>query len=160
MKQYIEDNFDFKLTHIDCDTFLYEDLSSWVNDVKPEVYDLMIIPSGFSDTINVKINPDKINILINEGSNVKLKDGVYCFKVNNHGISYSKYIGVACILECKLNQLIAKAELRNYKDFEEISEIKFLLTSFHINVNLNKIEKAISFYNLAEEKLSCVKCNC
>ena len=153
-------NFDFLLSHLDCKTFTYQDISNWVNNEKPEEYIVQIVPPGFSDSIDILIETDKVNILKVDNKNLQLIDGIYCFKVNNCGTLYSRYEGVACKLKCKLNYLISQADINNIKDFNEIEEVRFLLNGFYENAKLNKPDKALKFFNLAEDKLSCAKCNC
>ena len=160
MKQYIDGHFDFELTHKGCYSFFYKDLSTWVDNEKPESYILEIQFPGFSNYKEVSVKTDVINILKYNNENMKLIDGIYCLKYNNNGVEYIKQVGVACTLKCKLNNMISKATLENKEEYEKILKIKFYLESFYINSEVKKNEIATKFYNLAEEELSCIKCKC
>lgn len=156
----IEGNFNFFLSFLDCETFSYQDNSLWVENRKPEKYTVQVIPPGFSTFIPLEVKTEGITILEKDGEKLQLIDGIYCFKVDNCGTIYTKYEGVACRLQCKLNYLISQAELSDIKDYENIQHIRFLLDGFYENAKLNKPEKALKFYHLAEFELSCAKCNC
>lgn len=159
-QQCIEGNYDFLLSFQDCLRFIYKDETKWVENRKPEKYIVQIIPPGFSNSIDVEVNTEGQNIISKDGEVLQLIDGIYCFKVESCGTIYKRYIGVACKLQCKLNTLISKADIKTKKDFENISNIKFLLEGFYINARLEKSETAIKFYKLAEKELNCYKCNC
>lgn len=98
--------------------------------------------------------------MVNELKSIGWRDGIYCFKVENCGVTYSKSIANTCELDCKLDHMISQADLDDETVFKKIQRIQFLLDSIKINADLNKPKKALEFFNLATEELSCINCKC
>lgn len=152
----IKGNYDFNFSYKGCSTLIYQDLSTWVDNDKPESYEVQVKAPGFSleQTITVRGEGQTIIDTKNWG------DGIFCFKVDNCGTLYTKNHINLCKLYCQLDHMVKQADLNDEKDFEEISHIQFLLDSAYLNARDNKLNKALEFFNLATKKLSCQKCNC
>lgn len=157
-------NYDFIFSYIDCKKLIYQDVSDWTSNVKPVSYIVNITFPGFDTGVNVEVFTDKLNIFTSEdlldNKNFSFTDGVYCFKVDNYGKKHIRNAANICQLSCKLDHLIAQADLNDIKDYENIQHIEFLLDSVKINARHNKPEKAIDFLKQAAKELSCVKCKC
>lgn len=151
---HIKESFDFFYNFLDCKTLSIQDNSLWEGE--PIDYDIEVIYPGFETGVTYPIKIDKINIIDLEN----VQEGIYCVKVLSGGNLYTKYIFNTCTLNCKLDNLIAQATLNNLKDFEKITYIQFLIDSIIINTEMDKPKKALDFYKIATEELSCVKCNC
>jgi hypothetical protein len=157
-------NYDFIFSYIDCKKLIYQDVSSWVSNVKPTSYIVNITFPGFDTGVDVEVFTDKANVFNAEdllgNKNFSFTDGVYCFKYSNYGNEYIRNSANTCKLSCKLDHLIAQADLNDIKDFEQIQHIEFLLDSVKVNARFNKPEKAIEFLTKAADELSCIKCKC
>ena len=150
-------NYDFIFSYIDCKKLIYQDVSSWVSNVKPTSYIVNITFPGFDTGVDVEVFTDKANVFNAEdllgNKNFSFTDGVYCFKYSNYGNEYIRNSANTCKLSCKL-------DLNDIKDFEQIQHIEFLLDSVKVNARFNKPEKAIEFLTKAADELSCIKCKC
>ena len=157
-------NYDFIFSYIDCKKLTYQDISEWVSNVKPTSYVINITFPGFDTGVDVEVFTNKVNIFNAEellgDKNFSFIDGVYCFKVDNYGNKYIRNAANVCQLSCKLDHLIAQANLNDIRDYEKIQHIEFLLDSVKINARLNKPDKSIEFLKKAADELSCVKCKC
>lgn len=157
-------NYDFIFSYIDCKKLIYQDVSDWTSNVKPVSYIVNITFPGFDTGVDVEVFTDKANVFNAEdllgNKNFSFTDGVYCFKVENYGGTFIRNAANVCKLSCKLDHLIAQADLNDMQDYENIQHIEFLLDSVKVNARFNKPEKAIQFLIKAADELSCVKCKC
>lgn len=152
----IKGNYDFNISHKGCKTLIYQDISTWVDNERPESYEIKVKAPGFSIESTFQVNGEGIT-QIDTGS---WGDGIYCFKVNNCGTIYTKNYINLCKLNCQLDHMVKQANLNDPKDFEQITHIQFLLDSAYLNARDNKPEKSIEFFKQAAKALSCQKCNC
>lgn len=157
-------NFDFIFSYLSCNKLTYQDVSEWVSNVKPTSYIIDVTFPGSTTAKSFEFKTDGVNIISSESelgnSDFLFIDGIYCFEVSNYGKKYKRSAANICQLECKLDHLIAQAQVDNIKDYEKITHIRFLLDAVLLNAKLNKPEKALKFLKKASDELSCVKCNC
>jgi hypothetical protein len=149
------------LSHTDCRSLLYEDLSTWENSPGP--YQVGIRVPGNSEYAIVNIDPTKVNKITTVDLGIGIvdgiiPDGIYCFRVDNCGTVYEETRAVLCNLFCKYDSMVASAG--SDAEFEHLGKIRYYLDAIAENARRNKTDKAQYFYKKATELLNCVNCNC
>ena len=157
--------FRFTFEPLDCKNFVYEDFSDWMEDdhyVVPEEYTVMVSlpgqkhPATISVRTGVKNKITSKNLQGREG--LCLPDGVYCFTFDSCGKKYQRHVGIACRLQCCLDQAVAK--LTTDDDWEVVSEIRNWIDSFHANADQGKLKHAQKAYVVADKLLKQLNCPC
>ena len=154
--------FDFNLESLDCKTLIFTDLSNWMEEepyILPSKQEVEVtLPSGSIITLN--FNPKSVTKFTGEELKAKdcLPNGIYCFKVESCGHIMSRHKAVVCKLECKLDNLIAKAS--RSEDWDVIQEISNLILSVKINTEIGKHQLATELYKIADKKLTRLDCEC
>lgn len=162
----IKNVYDIHIGHRGCRKIVYQDMSVWMSGdgyEVPESYDVEVLVPGRSDfsTLTVKTGINNIittKELFEYEEEICLEDGIYCFKTNSCGVQYEINRAYLCTLECKLQQLIAKAKTN--EDFKEIIDIRHYLDAIKINARLGKPEKAKDFFKIVDSKLKHLTCSC
>lgn len=156
----IKGHYDFRLSSTSNKELLYQDLSIWMPEedgyTVPETYDVTVkTPTNIEFTATVfttgvtKISPDSVGTFL---------DGIYCFATTSCGQYFPRNKAYIPTLECCLADLIAKAKTK--EDFDVTQDLKFYIDSIYINAELGKPQKANEFFELVEEKMEQLNCNC
>jgi hypothetical protein len=152
--------FDFHLELIDCDTFIFTDLSNWMEEdyyVVPEEYPMTIkMPNGTTKVINFK--PKGSVVITSSTLGAVILDGVYCFTTESCGYTYTRSEAILCGLECKLDTLIASLDPTNFQDISRIHSLHIYMEAIRTNAKLDKPQLAESFFKIVQRELQKVDC--
>lgn len=152
-------NYNFHAEAIDKKTLIYQDLSNWMDEkgyVYPTQYDIDITPPASSVAKTVTLYVGQINRITSEeiGS---IKDGIYCFEIDNCGTKYKRSKAIFPYLACCVKQAWATLGIEWQESIEEI-ENHLKLAS--INAELNNVQLASKELKIAKKLLENVKCDC
>lgn len=160
----IKGNFDVLIGWNSCSKLLIEDISDWMEEAMYEVaesYDLIITVPKKPREYTVTINTDKRNKLSPEDVGIggaTFNDGIYCFKVENCGNTYTRNKLVSCSIECCIEDAVSK--LKNREEVILLDEIRLLLDSCRINTEIGNLTKAKEQYNMLTKMLRNLNCKC
>lgn len=164
----IKGDYNFVFEALDCKTYIYRDMSMWMNEeyyTLPDTYEVGIQIPGCKETVSLDLKISDINKITSKdlGFNrsedkLYLPDGIYCFKVTNCGVVYQRTKAITCTLDCKIQFLASNAETD--KDYEFIERSKSLINSVHAKAELGKLNQAQALYRMAVKQLDCVDCKC
>ena len=148
----IKNNYNFFLSEISCEHILYNDLSVWMEG------DNYTTPS----TYTVSIGTDADNLKDYEVSTrgvteLKLKDGVYIFKVTSCQNTYTRWRAVTAKLQCCLD--IYTVSEQN-PDLEKVKEAQRLLEGAKLYAIYNKPTQANDYYKMAKKLIESLNCDC
>jgi hypothetical protein len=127
--------------------------------VVPSVQDIEItLPEG--QKILTEFRGESITKYTAEGFGIGkcFPDGIYCFKVETCGDSYTRHKAITCTLYCQLDTLISKADTD--ENWNVINEISNLIISIEKAAELGKHKQANDLYKIANKKLSRLECSC
>lgn len=149
--------FRFYIKPVDLETLVFKDMSSWMDEagyVDPTEYIVKITPPGTGTATEFTVLVKHNNQLTFGG---KLKDGIYCFEVDNCGTHYIRTVGLFPNIRCCIKQ--ARAVLGN--EFRSrIDEVESYLDSAAYNAELNNVKTAGKNLKIAEKLLENLKCDC
>ncbi len=144
---------------LNCEALRLTDLSEWMNEdgyIVPTSYPITITdPTGI--VIDASFIPTSENILSKETLGT-LKDGIYCFSVDNCGTIYTFQVAITCNLECRLVSLYSKAE--EDEDFDLITKIERNISFIRANAKFNNVDKAKYWYDVTRRILDNHECDC
>jgi hypothetical protein len=128
----------------------------------PDEYEVLVAIPGQKHpaTITVKTGvKNKIQSKELQGKEgLCLPDGVYCFTLDSCGKQYQSHKGMACRLECCLDQAVS--QITREESWEVVSEIRNWLESFYANADQGKLKHAQQSYRVAEKLLKTLNCPC
>ena len=151
-------SFNFSLEYDQCGTLLYQDLSDWMCEYEiPATYTLQMSVYG-GTPVDISISTTGYNTITTEKFGANIIDGLYCFKTTACGVEYTRTKAVTCILDCKLDHVIATA--KTHAEYANADKIAKYIQAIHYNAERDFIDEAKYFYSLAKQELSCVNCNC
>jgi hypothetical protein len=157
----IKGDFDFLFYPHSCDKLIFEDLSTWVEDERPESYFLSITLPDQDVPTALEVRAVGSNLITSDKFGDKpncFLDGIYELSVDNCGTIYTKKKAITCQLDCKLSKLISEASTD--RDFSRAEKLRFYIDAIHRNVELGKSQAATDFFNLASRELECINCVC
>lgn len=168
----IKGNYDFWIKEVDVYSFLYQDLSTWMEGTKfckPANYGVSVyLPNTDSTTLTLatdkvnKVTPSSFGVTAN---GAKIADGVYYFVIDEKSSSDTGYCGkefmksVAIIpaLQCCFDKAFLQYSVLRKK---EIEHIDYLIESTRLNASLGKVNTAKYYYDLAKSALMKMDCDC
>lgn len=152
--------YDFKLESYDCRTLLYNDLSDWVADEgfeKPESYPITISRPNRVSSETVEVSTEGYTKLTPEDfgdpASWLIPDGIWKFEFENCGTLYTKHVAVTCLLQCKIDSLLAQN-----KSITLITEYQARLDKIKLAVKHNNLKNASKMFKLLTEDLACYNC--
>lgn len=161
------ENFDFIITHIDCQGFVYEDASIWMtgpNYKLPEYYDVFI-GRGSGAGIKVSVRTEGHTVIRAEtlGTSGVLPDGLWCIRSQKFcPHQFTRYRMMTCRLECCLQEYISglyKSSARD-GDFERVRQIEDLVAIAKHSAEVGNVEQAIKTYDEARQAVEDLNCEC
>ncbi len=156
----IKGRYDFELLASSKDDLIYQDLSLWMGGdhyLLPEQYDITIIPPGNRSGALVSVHTGKSTRITSEDTGFQFEDGVYCFRADSCGVSYTRYKGIFPYIECCL--LKARVLLWETKR-EQLEDVMEMLDSLKVKVELQDLTGAQDVLQVIKIKLHNLKCDC
>lgn len=161
----VKGNFDVLLGYHSCSKLLIEDISDWMVEesiyTKADSYNLIITTPNRPKSYTVNIKTDKRNIITTGDLGINgliFNDGIYCFKLENCGNTYTRNKLVSCSIECCIEDAVSK--LKNREEVILLDEIRLLLDSCRINTEIGNLTKATEQYNMLTKMLRNLNCKC
>lgn len=160
----ISGKLDLILKPLGCDLVVIDDISDWMRDTYykiPESFTVYVTTPGKKVSHPIQVFTNKANKFspIDFGQSGKyFLDGIYCFSLESCGVKYSINRAITCTIDCCLDDLIGK--VKPEEDINDVTRIKFLRDSIHINAELGKLNKAIDLYDIVQKFLRRLNCNC
>lgn len=96
-----------------------------------------------------------------DSPHICIKDGFYCFECINCGTKYKIIRPYLCNVQCKVDELLAKAKTKLDKQY--VNEFQLMIDTIKINSRLGMFEKASEIFQLLTKRLAhitCHSCNC
>jgi hypothetical protein len=157
----IRNNYDFRIDHTDCKSFLYQDVSDWMHEYDfPETYDVKITPP-YGDPAVLAMSTVGVSIIREEDMGAPITDGIYCFQTNSCGVLYTRYKAITCLLDCRLDVFISRiAKQGKDNEVKHAHLIESYIRAVHYNAERGYKDEAQFYYDLAKKELDCFKCNC
>ena len=149
---YIRGNFNFSVKAIDRNTIVFQDLSDWSDD--PGTYDIDIYKPAEEGkhTVTVKANqPVKID---NIGG---VPDGIYTIETSSSGLKYKRRAGLFFRTECCIKKAYSLVEARMHPLIDEANDF---LKMAKCAVDMNNFTLANDLFDIAQDKIERVNCNC
>lgn len=160
----IKKHFDLYVGSTDCKHMVIDDQSVWMSSTGfniPEPFEVSVTSPSFRITKNITVNPDKRNIfssieLLGTIEEECLMDGIYCFKTNSCGVSYTINRAYLCNSRCQIDTIISssKGEL-----ISELEDVEFFYKSVEINTKLGKLNVATEMFEVLQSKLEKLGCD-
>lgn len=157
----IKGRYNFEVLASDRKNIIYQDLSEWMagdHYLLPDTYNLQIIPPGKKSpgamvqaTVGVSVR------FTSEQLGFELEDGVYCFRVESCGVTYTRYKGIFPEIDCCLTK--ARVLLWETKR-EQIEDILEMLDSLKVKIELQDLTGAEDVLRIIKIKLYNLKCDC
>lgn len=161
-------NFDFVLTHIDCKTIHYQDLSVWQEDSNSETpleYEIGFAIKGVPRRITVKTTGiteiNTITLGLGDEKHV-LPDGLICVTAKSCVNNYVRYRYNTCKLDCCVQELVSQMARRDDDDraFMEVENVKRLIEMARHSAAMKLLDEAQDFYEAAKIEIENLNCNC
>lgn len=133
---------------------IYQDLSDWMEEDRydfPDDYLITVITPGESAGTEYTLSIKNTNKLTFDC----IKDGIWCFQTESCGVSYKRYIGIFYSIECCIKKAYATEE-----SYSTIKEVELFLNLTKAAISINNIKEASEYLEIAEKKLSRIKCDC
>lgn len=157
-----DQGFDIIINTYSCKSLVITDVTNWMDD------DTYVIPQSHTVTV-VLPNTSEVNIEIKPNSTSKvfakdlnggecLLDGIYCFKTESCGYSYSRNKAVVCTLRCKLDNYISKAQTN--EDWDNITRLSNLINLIEIDAEMGNEINAKDLFKIVDKELDKHSCTC
>lgn len=156
----IRGNYNFHFEALDKQTFIYQDLSDWMDDPRysfPETYEVSITPPGESSSTVLTLDVTNTN-KIGQTDLPVIRDGVWCFETTSCGYTYKRSVGIFYAIECCIAKAYATEPTRKH---EKIKEVESFLRLAQAAISINNISQATDLYDIAYKKMNKIKnCEC
>lgn len=161
----LRNDFNLYVTHSDCRYMIIEDQSDWMSEEgysKPDTLPVKItnLETGQSMKVDVYTS-SRTRISFSNFFGNCIPDGLYCFECVNCGISYKINRPYLCNVQCKVDELLAKA--RTQDQLNEVSKLQLMIDTIIIDTRIGKLEKATETFSLLNKRLNhltCPSCRC
>lgn len=151
--------FDFAINTFDCKAIIVTDLTNWM------VGDSYKVPENYSVTVTLP-NQSKVEVSFKGNSTTKitakelsgsecLLDGIYCFKTESCGYTYTRNKAIVCTLRCKLDNFISKSN-----DFVEITRLENLINLIEVDAEMGRELNAKELFKIVDKELDKHSCTC
>lgn len=151
--------FDIVINTYDCKALVITDLTNWMDDDNYSIpaKHAVVVTLPNKSTVDIEIIPNSTTKIAATalGGNECLHDGIYCFKTESCGYSYSRTKAVVCTLRCKLNNFISKSE-----DWAEITKLSNLIDLIEIDAEMGNEINARELFKIASKELDKHSCTC
>lgn len=151
----IKNLFQFEILASDSYTFIFMDMSEWMQD------DHYILPDEYTVTVK-SFNGSVYDFQVKLGTATrvdvpfKLEDGAYTFTTTSCGVTYTRYRAITPALDCCLN----RAKINNPNKEAEIDSIEKMLFGFGAEVELGKVSDAKDTIKIIQTKMYNLQCDC
>lgn len=157
-----DQGFDIITTTYSCKSLIITDMTNWMSDstyVIPETHPVtVVLPNNSEVSINIKPNSTTKIFAKDLGTGECLADGIYNFKTESCGYSYSRSKAVVCTLRCKLDNYISKANTND--DWENITKISNLIDLIEIDSEMGNEINAKELFKIVDKELDKHSCTC
>jgi len=157
----IRDNYNLRIEHVDCSSFLYQDLSDWMDEYDfPDTYNVRITPP-VGEQVVLAMNTVGVSKVTPNELGSPVVDGIYCFQTQSCGILYTRYKAITCLLDCKLDFMISQiSKTGKENDLLHAHRIESYINAIHYNAERDFKDEAEFYYKLAKKELDCYNCKC
>ena len=158
-----DSKFDFTLESLDCQTLVFTDLSSWMDDenyIIPEQHLItVVLPNSVERQINIKPRSNTVIKGEDLGVGKCIPDGIYCISIESCGIKYTRNASVTCQIECKIDELVKRLS-KGEIDIERVTELRSDLEIIKSSIKIGQPKKAIDYHEILQTKLDNLNCEC
>ena len=155
-----DQSFDIITTTYGCKAIVITDISNWMmgdNYSIPENHEVeIVLPNKNSVKANIKPNSTTKIFSKDLFGTSCLPDGIYCFKTESCGYSYSRNKAITCTLRCKLDDFISKEGV----SWEEINKLENMVDLVEISAEMGNEISANELYNIVSKELDKHSCSC
>ena len=160
----VKGNFDVIIDYLGCDKLIIEDMSEWMDEsyyTKPESYTLEILTPNRPKVYEVVVYTDKRNKFTPTDLGIgglNFNDGIYCFTLKNCGNTYKRNKLISCAIDCCIEDAVSKVS--NNEEILLLDQIRMLLDSAKINVEISNLTKSKEQYKMVTKLLKRLNCSC
>lgn len=163
----LQNDFNLHISHTDCTRMVVEDQSEWMSVEgyeKPDIIPVKVTNLSTGHELSQEIYTKQRTLLSLGGSSQPsscIPDGIYCFECVNCGSNYRINRPYLCNVQCKVDELLAKAKTQDDKDV--VTKLQLMIDSIVIDTRIGKIQKASETFKLLNKRLihlTCHSCGC